>query len=85
MPMIPELASIIELQCFNPRVNTTLFPDTPSVIFWTSMEKMGKPDYVYTLDFGGGEAVATAKSQAGAIRLVRGGPWWEPPSITKLY
>lgn len=81
MPMVPELASIVERQCFNPRMNTTVFPGAPSVIFWSSMEKMGKPDYAYTLDFGGGTAVATAKDHAGAVRLVRGGPWWQPPKM----
>lgn len=81
MPMVPELASIVERQCFNPRMNTTVFPGAPSVIFWSSMEKMGKPDYAYTLDFGGGTAVATAKDYSGAVRLVRGGPWWQPPKM----
>jgi hypothetical protein len=81
MPMVPELASIVERQCFNPRMNTEVFAGAPSVVFWSAMEKMGRPDYAYTLDFGGGAARATAKDQAGAVRLVRGGPWWEPPQV----
>lgn len=83
MPMVPELASIVERQCFNPRMNSTVFPGAPSAIFWSSMEKMGTTDYAYTLDFGGGEAVATAKDHQGAIRLVRGGPWWVPPQMSQ--
>ncbi len=79
MPMVPELASIVERQCFNPRMNIVVFPGAPSVIFWSSMEKMGTADFAYTLDFGGGQAVASAKTRIGAVRLVRGGPWWEPP------
>ncbi len=82
MPMVPELASIVERQCFNPRMNTAVFPGAPSAIFWTSMEKMGTTDYAYSLDFGGGQAVATAKDHVGAIRLVRGGPWWQPPTMS---
>jgi len=81
MPVVPELASIVERQCFNPRMNSVVFPGAPAQVFWSSMEKMGKTDFAYTLDFGGGEAVASAKSRAGAIRLVRGGPWWEPPKM----
>lgn len=81
MPMVPELASIVERQCFNPRMNSAVFPGAPSLIFWSSMEKMGKADQAYTLDFGGGAAVATAKSAQGAVRLVRGGPWWQPPQM----
>ncbi len=83
MPMMPELASIVERQCFNPRMNSTVFPGAPSAIFWSSMEKMGTADYAYTLDFGDGEAVATAKDHQGAVRLVRGGPWWVPPQMSQ--
>lgn len=81
LPVVPELASIIELQCFFPRVNTEVFPETPSVSFWTSMEKRGAKDFAYTLDFGGGEAGPTAKTEHGSVRLVRGGPWWTPPKM----
>ncbi len=79
MPLVPELASIVERQCFNPRMNNVIFPGAPSEVFWSSMEKMGTTDFAYTLDFGGGQAVASAKTKIGAVRLVRGGPWWEPP------
>jgi len=83
MPMVPELASIVERQCFNPRMNEKVFPGAPSEIFWTSMEKMGADNYAYTLDFGGGAAMATVKHQQGAVRLVRGGPWWQPPIMSQ--
>lgn len=81
LPAIPELASIVELRCFNPRVNVEVFPATPPQIFWSGMEKMGATQYAYSLDFGGGEARASLKDQAGSLRLVRGGPWWAPPSM----
>ena len=83
MPMIPELASIVERQCFNPRMNTTVFPGAPSAVFWSSMEKMGTTNYAYTLDFGGGAALASDKQRQGAVRLVRGGPWWVPPKMSQ--
>lgn len=81
VPMVPELASIVELQCFNPRVNVKVFPATESDLYWSSMEKMGTTDMAYTLDFGGGEATPTPKTESGALRLVRGGPWWTPPQM----
>jgi hypothetical protein len=81
LPAIPELASIVERQCFNPRVNEVVFPGAPSKVFWTSMEKVGTTDLAYSLDFGGGNAKATLKDFKGAVRLVRGGPWWEPPKM----
>lgn len=83
MPMVPELASIVERQCFNPRMNTAVFPGAPSEVFWSSMEKMGTTNYAYTLDFGDGAAMASSKERLGAVRLVRGGPWWEPPKMSQ--
>lgn len=81
LPMLPELASIVERQCFNPRMNEAVFPGAPSKVFWSSMEKSGAANHAYTLDFGGGAAQATLKGYKGAVRLVRGGPWWEPPKM----
>ena len=81
VPVVPELASIVELHCFHPRVNSDIFPGTPSTPFWTSMEKMGAKNYAYTLDFGGGSAGPALKTADGSLRLVRGGPWWTPPKM----
>ncbi len=79
LPMVPELASIVERRCFNPRVNEEVFPGAPSQLFWSSMEKRGMAGWAYTLDFGAGAAEATSEDTPGAVRLVRGGPWWQPP------
>lgn len=80
-PLIPELASIAERKCSFPRVNETVFPDTPQVLFWSGMERRGIPEEAYALDFGGGEANPYAKTEKGALRPVRGGPWWKPPQM----
>lgn len=81
VPKIPELASIVELTCTYPRVNQRVFPKTPSLLFWSSMEKTGAPSYAYSLNFGRGEVAATQKSTRAALRLVRGGPWWITPEL----
>jgi hypothetical protein len=78
VPVVPELASIVELQCADPRINLTVFPRTPSRVFWSSMEKPGSADVAYAMDFGPGGVAPTLKSTPGALRLVRGGPWWTP-------
>ena len=82
LPKLPELASIVERQCFNPRVNELVFPGAPSLVFWSSMEKPGVHTDVYALDFGGGAVSARPKAQRGAVRLVRGAPWWTPPAAS---
>jgi hypothetical protein len=84
LPYVPELASIVERQCFDPRVNLVVFPATPSIAFWTGMERMGHPDMAYIIDFGAGEATPSKKTYAGPIRLMHDGPdgpWWTPPKM----
>lgn len=36
VPTIKELASIMERQCIFPTINLSVFPNTPSDLFWTS-------------------------------------------------
>ena len=84
LPYIPELASIVERQCFNPRVNLAVFPGTPSITFWSGMERMGNADMAYALDFGEGNAEPKDKTVKGAVRLMHDGPkgpWWKMPKM----
>ena len=80
LPFVPELASITERKCFEPRVNLTVFPATPSKAFWTGMEKKGDTEKAYAIDFGGGSVMPSKKNNAAYIRLMLDGPdgrWWE--------
>lgn len=80
LPYVPELASITERKCFQPRVNLTVFPATPSKAFWTGMEKKGKNQQAYAIDFGKGSVTPGKKSNTAFIRLMLDGPngkWWE--------
>jgi len=84
LPYIPELASIVERQCFNPRVNMAVFPATPSMTFWSGMERMGFTNMAYALDFGQGDAKPTDKAEMGAVRIMHdgpNGPWWKMPKM----
>ena len=84
LPYIPELASIVERQCFEPRVNLKVFPATPLLSFWTGMERMGHPDMAYMLDFNKGNASPAQKTVKGAVRLMHdgpNGPWWKMPKM----
>ena len=84
LPYVPELASITERKCFEPRVNLVVFPATPSKAFWTGMEKKGGKEQAYAIDFGKGSVTPGQKSNSAFIRLMLDGPdgkWWEmkPP------
>ena len=84
LPYVPELASIVERQCFDPRVNLVVFPATPSNKFWTGMERKGYSNMAYVIDFGGGQATPSDKAYAGPIRLMHDGPdgpWWKMPKM----
>ena len=84
LPLVPELASITERKCFEPRVNLAVFPATPSKAFWTGMEKKGGKEQAYAIDFGKGSVTPGKKSNAAFVRLMIDGPdgkWWKmkPP------
>jgi len=81
LPQIPELASIVERQCFDPRVNIVVFPATSPVSYWSATERKGYVDYAYVLNFGAGETGPSHKDYKGPVRLVSGGPWWKPPKM----
>lgn len=85
LPVVPELASITERKCFQPRVNMAVFPATPAKAFWTGMERKGDTDKAYAIDFGGGSVIASKKSNAAYIRLMldgQNGKWWKRGSKT---
>jgi len=80
LPLVPELASITERKCFEPRVNLVVFPETPSKAFWTGMERKGDTERAYAIDFGQGRVMPANKSNSAYIRLMLDGPdgkWWE--------
>ena len=85
LPYVPELASIVERQCFEPRVNLIVFPATPSKAFWSGMEKKGNPEQAYAIDFGRGAVSSSQKTYAGPVRLMLDGPngkWWKMNDMT---
>ncbi|WP_455198584.1 Lcl C-terminal domain-containing protein [Kaarinaea lacus] len=80
LPYVPELASITERKCFEPRVNQAVFPGTPAMAFWTGMERKGDTEKAYAIDFGKGSVMPTRKTNPGYVRLMLDGPgdkWWE--------
>jgi hypothetical protein len=50
MPNIDELATIVEFQCFDPAIQLSVFPATPSETYWSSTpdpSKSGKGRSIY--------------------------------------
>jgi len=71
VPRLPELALIIERQCLEPKINLSIFPNTPSAPFWTATQR-GKSEQFYTVDFEQHGMQAQAQQQRFYLRLVSG-------------
>lgn len=73
LPHVRELAMIAERECQNPRVNLTVFPQTPSEFYWSTTSRPGNEtkDFVFALSFGNENVKLRAKDQLSHVRLVR--------------
>jgi hypothetical protein len=76
VPKLREIATIIERQCRDPRINLEVFPDTPGVFFWTESMRPaeGFDDLAYALSFGPDGVEHRPKAETHAVRLVRTAP-----------
>jgi len=55
LPNHKELLSIIDETRYNPFINTTMFPNATSAVYWSStLYPGGWPNYVYAVNFGSG-------------------------------
>lgn len=73
VPRMPELASIAERECSDPRIDLSLFPDTPATFYWTATSRKGAgaEDFAYALSFGNEGFRYVDRGQANLVRLVR--------------
>jgi hypothetical protein len=76
LPQLPELASITERQCKQPRINLQIFPDTPGVAYWSATSRPGAEvePLAFTLSFGPEGVSYTNKTEQHDVRLVRTAP-----------
>lgn len=71
LPNKNELASIVELRCYNPSINDAIFPDTPRSIFWSSTPYADGSDGSWSVAFGRGSVFRGSKNYGYHVRLVR--------------
>ncbi len=73
VPRMPELASIAERQCAEPRINLEVFPDTPPEFYWTATSRggQGADGFGFALSFGDEGFRFVDRSEASHLRLVR--------------
>ena len=71
LPNIKELRSIVEYQCVSPAINTMIFANAISNIYWSSSPYAGNGYSAWTVGFNDGYDGAEAKSNGFYVRLVR--------------
>lgn len=71
LPTVHELSKITELSCENPAINLQLFPNTPSLHFWTGVEFINDNNNAWQVFFGTGENHIAKKTTKAAVRLIR--------------
>ena len=73
LPNVKELASIIEISCSDPSINSIVFPNTSYYVFWTSSPSIYEPYFVWSIAFQIGTVAFFYRNDLGHVRLVRGG------------
>lgn len=68
LPMLEELETIIEEHCVAPSINLTVFPNTPSFVYWTASSYVQNAWLVY---FGDGFSYSDNIGKYHGVRLVR--------------
>lgn len=74
LPSLPELSSVVELQCSRPAINLRLFPNTPAGDYWSTTDfansQPDQPRY-WQVQFIDGETNLGGTKDRAYLRLVR--------------
>ena len=74
VPNIKELASIVELQCYKPAINLTIFPSTSyNEVVWSSSPSANDSNDAWGIGFDYGDNYEDGKNYDKRVRLVRSG------------
>jgi Protein of unknown function (DUF1566) len=73
LPNIRELKSLVETCRFDPSINDSIFPATPSRVFWSASPYPPYLAYAWNVHFGPGNSNAYYRREDSHVRLVRSG------------
>ena len=71
LPNIKELDSLAALDRYNPAINSTIFPNTPSDYYWSTSPDAGSNAGAWRLSFSNGSDVNGHRDYYRHVRLVR--------------
>jgi hypothetical protein len=81
LPNIDELTSIVEKRCQTPAVNLQVFHNTSPDWFWSGSLYATVSANAWVVYFDSGYASYGARYGLDSVRLVRGGPWFDPLGV----
>jgi hypothetical protein len=73
LPNVNELHSIVEVQCYDPSINLSVFPNTPVSNYWSSSPYAADLNASWEVIFSRGDSYSHLRNTGGHVRLVRGG------------
>jgi hypothetical protein len=71
LPTRIELESIVDYSKFNPALNTTAFPSTPSEFFWSSSPGADRTSNAWVVHFNDGSSGSYDTPFTNRVRCVR--------------
>lgn len=71
LPNVRELSTLVELQCANPAMNASIFPNAPISQVWTSSPYHFYTHYSWYVDFANGVPTYDERIKEKMVRLVR--------------
>lgn len=71
LPNIEEIRSIVAANCYNPSINEIVFPNTPSVHFWSSSPVVYDDGNTFMIGFYNGDIFFNTRQIFYNMRLVR--------------
>lgn len=73
LPSQRELLTLVHLGVENPKIDTSYFPNTPALPFWSASSYAPNSAGAWFVVFGNGDFPTYSKSDGFYVRLVRGG------------
>lgn len=76
LPNVKELQTLVDRKLANPAIDSSVFPNVPSVFFWTSTPWVSNTSRVWLVHFRHGYVAQDYRNSnyyGGAVRLVRAG------------
>jgi len=74
LPNIKELNSIVELTCYSPAINETVFPNTALSYYWSASAGAYSSNSAWIVNFNNGkDGNGSKNSNFNYVRVVRGG------------